>query len=263
MSKEKKPLNMKKGGLIWSIWNFVEAALLLTMGILVIANCANTDIQASVFIVISIFLMVGGLLKIVANFLPIIASTPLEAMAKAVVRSQLSYDLVIGGTIELAFGVALCVSMTTGDPAAIIGIIMNFIVWLVSGLLIVSGVSLVAFAIGFIVSKLYKLYMPILEIILGVLLIGAGVAIIILFTNNSEIVMSIMLVIVGAALVVGSVFKVIGVVKAILKSKEEKEPDENVIDASETFEVREEEPKEETVQETESTEVTVIEETNE
>ncbi|MBO4737368.1 MAG: hypothetical protein J5627_02900 [Bacilli bacterium] len=263
MSKEKKPLNMKKGGLIWSIWNFIEAALLLTMGILVIANCTNSDIQANVFIVISIFLMVGGLLKIVANFLPVIGATPLEVMAKQAIRAQLSYDLVIGGTIELAFGVALCVSMTTGDPAAIIGIIMNFIVWLVSGLLIVSGVSLVAFAIGFIVSKLYKLYMPILEIILGVLLIGAGVAIIILFTNNSEIVMSIMLVIVGAALAVGAVFKVIGVVKAILKNKEEKEPDENVIDAPETFEVKEEEPKEETVQETESTEVAVIEETNE
>ncbi|MBR6226505.1 MAG: hypothetical protein IKQ78_04800 [Bacilli bacterium] len=263
MSKEKKPLNMKKGGLIWSIWNLIEAALLLTMGILVITNCTNSDIQANVFIVISIFLMVGGLLKIVANFLPVIGTTPLEVMAKQAIRAQLSYDLVIGGTIELAFGVALCVSMTTGDPAAIIGIIMNFIVWLVSGLLIVSGVSLVAFAIGFIVSKLYKLYMPILEIILGVLLIGAGVAIIILFTNNSEIVMSIMLVIVGAALVVGAVFKVIGVVKAILKNKEEKEPDENVIDAPETFEDKEEEPKEETVQETESTEVTVIEETQE
>ena len=254
---------MKKGGLIWSIWNFIEAALLLTMGILVIANCTNSDIQANVFIVISIFLMVGGLLKIVANFLPVIGTTPLEVMAKQAIRAQLSYDLVIGGTIELAFGVALCVSMTTGDPAAIIGIIMNFIVWLVSGLLIVSGVSLVAFAIGFIVSKLYKLYMPILEIILGVLLIGAGVAIIILFTNNSEIVMSIMLVIVGLALIVTSVFKIVGTIKAILKNKEEKEPDENVIDAPETFDGKEEEPKEETVQETESTEFTVIEETNE
>ena len=123
--------------------------------------------------------------------------------------------------------------------------------------------AIVMFAIGFIVSKLYKLYMPILEIILGVLLIGAGVAIIILFTNNSEIVMSIMLVIVGLALIVASVFKIVGTIRAILKSKEEKEPDENVIDAPENFEVKEEEPKEETVQETESTEVTVIEETNE
>lgn len=249
---------MKKGGLIWSIWNFIEAALLLTMGILVIANCTNSDIQASVFIIISIFLMVGGLLKIVANFLPVIGTTPLEVMAKQAVRSQLSYDLVIGGTIELAFGVALCVSMTTGDPAAIISIIMNFVVWLVSGLLIVSGVSLVAFAIGFIVSKLYKLYMPVLEIILGVLLIGAGVTVIILFTNNSEIVMSIMLVIVGAALAVGAIFKVIGVIKAILKNKEGKEPDENVIDTV----VSETKP-EETVEETESTEVTVVEETQE
>lgn len=248
---------MKKGGLIWSIWNFIEAALLLTMGILVIANCANADIQASVFIVISIFLMVGGLLKIVANFLPIIASSPLEAMAKQVIRSQLSYDLVIGGTIELAFGVALCVSMTGSNPAAIIEIIMNFIVWLVAVLLMAAGVSLIAFAIGFIITKLYKLYMPILEIILGALLVGAGITVIILFTNNSEIVMSIMLVIVGLALIVASVFKIVGTIRAILKNKKEAEPDENVFDT----EVSETKAQEE--QAVESTEVTIAEEEHE
>ncbi len=248
---------MKKGGLIWSIWNFIEAALLLTMGILVIANCANADIQASVFIVISIFLMVGGLLKIVANFLPVIASSPLEAMAKQVIRSQLSYDLVIGGTIELAIGVALCVSMTGSNPAAIIEIIMNFIVWLVAVLLMAAGVSLIAFAIGFIITKLYKLYMPILEIILGALLVGAGITVIILFTNNSEIVMSIMLVIVGLALIVASVFKIVGTIRAILKNKEEAEPDENVFDT----EVSETKVEEE--QATESAEVTIVEEEHE
>ena len=244
---------MRKGGLIWSIWNFIEAALLLTMGILVIANCTNADIQASVFIVISIFLMVGGLLKIIANFLPIIGSTPLEVMAKQAIRSQLSYDLVIGGTIELAIGVALCISMSGNNPAAIIEIIMNFVVWHVSVLLMAAGVSLIAFAIGFIVSKLYKLYMPIIEIVLGALLIGAGVTIIILFTNNSDIVMSIMLVIVGLALMVAAVFKVINVIKAILKAKGAEEPNENVIDAN--ISEAHEEP-----EETVSTEVTIINE---
>ena len=249
---------MKKGGLIWSIWNFIEAALLLTMGILVIANCTNKDIQSSVFIVISIFLMVGGLLKIVANFLPVIGTSPLEVAAKQAIRSQLSYDLVIGGTIELAFGVALCVSMTGSNPAAIIEIIMNFVVWLVSVLLMAAGASLIAFAIGFIVSKLYKVYLPVIEIILGALLIGAGVTIIILFTNNSDIVMSIMLVIVGLALAVAAVFKIISVVKAIIKAKEEKEPDENVFD-TEVSEAKAEEPAEES----ESTEVVIVNEENE
>ena len=248
---------MKKGGLIWSIWNFIEAALLLTMGILVIANCANADIQASVFIVISIFLMVGGLLKIVANFLPVIASSPLEAMAKQVIRSQLSYDLVIGGTIELAFGVALCVSMTGSNPAAIIEIIMNFIVWLVAVLLMAAGASLIAFAIGFIVTKLYKLYMPILEIILGALLVGAGITVIILFLNNSNVVMSIMLVIVGLVLIVASVFKIVGTIRAILKNKEEAEPDENVFDTEVS------ETKVEKEQAVESTEVAIVEEEHE
>ena len=249
---------MKKGGLIWSIWNFIEAALLLTMGILVIANCTNKDIQSSVFIVISIFLMVGGLLKIVANFLPVIGTSPLEVAAKQAIRSQLSYDLVIGGTSELAIGVALCISMTSGDPAAIINVIMNFVVWLVSVLLMAAGASLIAFAIGFIVSKLYKLYMPVIEIILGALLIGAGVTIIILFTNNSDIVMSIMLVIVGLVLAVAAVFKIISVVKAIIKAKEEKEPDENVFD-TEVSEAKAEEPAEES----ESTEVVIVSEENE
>ncbi|MBR4275235.1 MAG: hypothetical protein IKQ34_04415 [Bacilli bacterium] len=258
MNETKKPLNMKKGGLIWSIWNFIEAALLLTMGILVIANCTNKDIQSSVFIVISIFLMVGGLLKIVANFLPVIGTSPLEVAAKQAIRSQLSYDLVIGGTIELAIGVALCISMTSGDPAAIINVIMNFVVWLVSVLLMAAGASLIAFAIGFIVSKLYKLYMPVIEIVLGALLIGAGVTIIILFTNNSDIVMSIVLVIVGLALAVAAVFKIISVVKAIIKAKEEKEPDENVFD-TEVSEAKAEEPAEES----ESTEVVIVNEENE
>ena len=147
--------------------------------------------------------------------------------------------------------------MTGNNPTAIIEVIMNFIVWLVSILLMAAGVSLIAFAIGFIVSKLYKVYMPVIEIILGALLIGTGVTIIVLFTNNSEIVMSIMLVIVGLALAVASVFKIISVVKAIIKVKEEKEPDENVFDA-ETNEI-----KEEPVQESESTEVVIVSEENE
>ena len=206
MNGEKKPFNMKKGGLIWSIWNFIEAALL---------------------------------------------------SSREFFRTPDSLDSVIGGTIELAFGVALCVSMTGNNPTAIIEVIMNFIVWLVSILLMAAGVSLIAFAIGFIVSKLYKVYMPVIEIILGALLIGTGVTIIVLFTNNSEIVMSIMLVIVGLALAVASVFKIISVVKAIIKVKEEKEPDENVFDA-ETNEI-----KEEPVQESESTEVVIVSEENE
>ena len=67
--------------------------------------------------------------------------------------------------------------------------------------------------------------------------------------------MSIMLVIVGLALAVAAVFKIISVVKAIIKAKEEKEPDENVFDA-EVSEAKEE-PAEE------STEVAIVTEENE
>ena len=65
--------------------------------------------------------------------------------------------------------------------------------------------------------------------------------------------MSIMLVIVGLALMVAAVFKVINVIKAILKAKGAEEPNENVIDAN--ISEAHEEP-----EETVSTEVTIINE---
>ena len=114
--KEKnKLLSFEKGGIIWSTWNFVEAALMLVLGILAIvfvcqANGESeklTGAMSTMLNVVGIFIIIGGALKIVANFMPIFAANHLEAMIKAELKEKMSYDLVIGGSIELAGGIAL------------------------------------------------------------------------------------------------------------------------------------------------------------
>ena len=85
--------------------------------------------------------------------------------------------MVIGGSFELALGITLCVIYAQQQSA--IDTITLFLSTFIAIILIVAGVSLLLFAIGFIVAKMYKLYMPILEIILGLGVIALGVVVII------------------------------------------------------------------------------------
>ena len=80
--KEKKPLDLSKGGLIWTIWHLVEAALLIVGGILAIVYSSNPDVQKVIYPVVGGFMIFGGALKIISNFLPIVATSSFEAEAK-------------------------------------------------------------------------------------------------------------------------------------------------------------------------------------
>ena len=172
--KERKSINFGKGGLLWSIWNFLEAALILVLGIICFvytakASTNNSDISydkvISVILFIGgIFLILGGALKIVVNFLPVIARSVTDAIIKEKIKSQLSYDLVVGGAIELAIGIAFVISYTNngGLLDQMVSFIAQFLAIFIGTLVTVAGTSLILFAVGFIVSTLYKLYLPII-----------------------------------------------------------------------------------------------------
>src|SRR5574344_1876762 len=156
--KKRKPLDLHRGGLIWTIWNFTEAALLLVAGILAIAFSNNTSLQNSIFAVVGAFLIVGGALKILMNFLPVLATNDYEMEAKVKAKAALSYDLVVGGALELALGVTLLTIFIQNQTQAI-SAITSFISTFIAIILIVVGANLLLFAIGFIVTKLYKIYL--------------------------------------------------------------------------------------------------------
>lgn len=215
--KERKSINFGKGGLLWSIWNFLEAALILVLGIICFvytakASANNNDISydkvISVILFIGgIFLILGGALKIVVNFLPVIARSVTDAIIKEKIKSQLSYDLVVGGAIELAIGIAFVISYTNngGLLDQMVSFIAQFLAIFIGTLVTVAGTSLILFAVGFIVSKLYKLYLPIIEIVFGAALIALGIVVFIYLAGNADLTKMISLVILGIILVLAGV----------------------------------------------------------
>ena len=215
--KERKSINFGKGGLLWSIWNFLEAALILVLGIICFvytakASTNNSDISydkvISVILFIGgIFLILGGALKIVVNFLPVIARSVTDAIIKEKIKSQLSYDLVVGGAIELAIGIAFVISYTNngGLLDQMVSFIAQFLAIFIGTLVTVAGTSLILFAVGFIVSKLYKLYLPIIEIVFGAALIALGIIVFIYLAGNADLTKMISLVILGIILVLAGV----------------------------------------------------------
>jgi uncharacterized protein YjeT (DUF2065 family) len=198
VKKAKKPIDLSKGGLLWTIWHLVEAALLITGGILAIVYSNNEKIQSYIYPVVGGFMIFGGVLKIVSNFLPVLATNAYEAEAKIRAKKAMAYDMVVGGSFELALGITLCMVDTSA-----VEVITNFITNFIAIILMVAGASLLLFAIGFIISKLYKLYMPILEIIFGLCLIGLGIIVIYFLHNNSSALNQIVLIVTGLILVLG------------------------------------------------------------
>lgn len=232
--KVKKPINMAKGGLLWSIWSFLEAALILVLGIICFvftAKAASNDSDLSydrvisvILLIAGIFLIVGGALKIIVNFMPIVTRNALDAAVKAMLKSQLSYDMVITGAIELSLGIALIVSYCkyNGTLNEMVGFIASFLAIFIGVIVIAAGASLVLFAIGFIVSKLYKIYLPILEIVFGLALIALGIVVLYFLGGNADLTKMISLIVLGIILVLAGLAVAVMTVIEINKARAKK-----------------------------------------
>ncbi len=267
VKKEKHVIDTSKGGLIWSIWNFLEAALIFALGVVCFvfiaqAESKNSDVSytqviSTIILIAGIFLIIGGALKIIVNFLPVIGKNIVDATVKAAIKSKLSYDLVIGGTIELAAGVAIIVAYNkmNGSLNETVGVITTFLAVFAGVLLIIAGLSLALFAVGFIISKLYKIYLPIIEIVFGAALIALGIVVLCVLAGNTDLTSMIALIILGVILVLAGIAMAIITVLEIVKARrlkatakeasEESKEDDNteVVDNPEVVDVDTQEEK--------------------
>lgn len=214
MAKAGKPINLKKGGLIWSIWNFVEAIVLITLGVFAMINSNNGGFQSSLFLILSIVMMAAGSFRIVSNFLPIITCVGTDYETKEAVRAKISYDLAIFGVIELALGIVLCMNYSS-----IFETIKSLLISAASILLIAGGGALIIFAIAFIVAKFYKIHLPIFEIILGVILLALGIVILVL---KKDILFTILFFAIGLCLAIFGVSEIVMTIRVISKQKTKK-----------------------------------------
>jgi hypothetical protein len=103
-----------------------------------------------------------------------------------------------------------------GERSAIEAI-TRFLSNFIAIMLIVAGASLLLFAIGFIVAKLYKIYMPILEIIFGLGLIALGIVVIYYVSNNSSTFNQIVLIVTGVVLTLGGLGMLVTTITTLLE----------------------------------------------
>lgn len=234
--KPRKIVSFEKGGVIWSSWNFVEAALLVTLGILSIAFSGNPGMMQYILPVLGSFFIISGTLRILTNFIPVFSARGAEASIKAKIREAISYGFVIAGSLELAFGIALVTAYLGGSASAgdVSKFLIQFGVYFIGIVSIVAGTSFLFFAIAFLITKLYKLYMPIIEIVFGIFLVAIGITLITLLTNNPSLVNQIVLIITGITLILVGAGLLVITIQTIQEVKAEKSlegTDDEVIDA--------------------------------
>ena len=240
MEKERKGgINTKSGSLLWSIWHYVIGALLVVLGILAIAYNANTDLQKTFLIIIGAFVILDGVIRVALNFIPIFVLKN---------KSDLVFNFAISGALELAIGITLIVDSGAADAIAAL------LTYFIAIVLLVAAVILIVFAIAFIKTKLYRLYMPILEIVFAAALAALGIFILIKFNpENSSGFYSIVLIIVGILVIVFGVGEIVfttlaligknKVKKAVEEAKQEEAKEAITVDESNVVSTQEGEEK--------------------
>lgn len=209
--KKRKPIDTHKGGMLWTVWHYCEAILLVVLGVLAIVFNDNQDLKQAFLIIIGSFLIADGALRVLMNFLPLFGAED---------KKGLSFNFVISGAFELAAGITLILERAMADAIA------SFLIYFISIILIVAGFAFVLFAIGFIVTKLYHLYMPILELILGLALMAAGIVILVYMKPNdpstSEIFYRVALIISGVIVTGIGIMEIVSTTGAVLVENRKK-----------------------------------------
>lgn len=201
-----KKFKMNKFNKFWGIWNFVEAALLLTAGILCTVfavmneNISASELPSYIAYLVGGFIILDGGLRIITSLVKGEQSTESSIM-------------LIGG-FEITFGIVL---MLFNE------IFISFIVKFIAIFLIVVGALFIAFSVFAIVKRKVKMFVPIMEVLFGAVLSGVGIAILVLFIKdeNSNTSMKIGLICVGCVLLIAGLVQAL--ITAILLSKAKKE----------------------------------------
>lgn len=229
MAEENK-ISLKRGGIVWTIWQILEAALFIGLGVLAIVFSGNTDFHTVLFYIVGVVLILGGALKIVTNFIPLLTAST---------RDGLSYSLVVGGSLELALGITIICDLAQKEGGQIADFIRLIILFLGIACL-VGGVIFMVYSAAMLGNKKMKdKLMPIVFIVVGAILAALGIVMLI-YRDNNEAFTKIILIIAGilmilagiAILVFAFVIKAGGKkAKDEMKSEEKEEPE--VIDATE------------------------------
>ncbi|MCQ2772251.1 MAG: hypothetical protein MJ238_03130 [Bacilli bacterium] len=219
-----KPMSFAKGSLVSTIIYLVEAALLIAGGVISIIYSGSEWLQRGIFLIVGIFVILMGTAKIALNFIPVIMAKKLDEEKKAIFRGYFGMDMIMTGVVQIIVGIIMVVLFAKG--LALISMLMDVIAMALGIILIVSAGVLILFSTGFIISKMYPLFVGITYYIFSAILVGVGIFILV-YVNSNPGFQRIVLIITGAILVLIGIIFAISAIREAVKAKKEKKSKEN------------------------------------
>jgi hypothetical protein len=193
---------LKRGSKGWTIWNIVEAILLVVVGVLCIVYNGNSDLHKWILIVLGIFVIVDAACRLLFDVLGVF-KTPAGTLVST------NYAVVFAGALEMAFGIALI--MIGNSDSAQHDVIFSFIGNFVGIVLIAVGALVAIYAIVFMIRKAQSVGLSIVQIIAAAMFITLGILSIVFLTNKENtmkvalITLGIILMIAGICLLAGTI----------------------------------------------------------
>ena len=133
----------KRGSIVMTIWNLLVAAGLIALGIASCVNRANPDFQNVMFLIAGIFVIVDASLRLLTQVIQIVRFDKGLLMKTSIASA-------VTGASELAVGIMLIlVSQNQAD----MDIVIRYLIYFISILLIAIGTVAVIYAIVFLVKK--------------------------------------------------------------------------------------------------------------
>ncbi len=190
---------MKKLMKLWAVWQFIEAAILLTAGILTIVFATNTDYHYIIGLIVGIFVIVDSALHLTMHFFD---DEDRSAVKLVAIVAELTVGIIL-----------ICLAQE----------LVKYLTLFVAILLLAISLALILDGISRFVLKYKPVLAPILEFVAAAVFITAGVLLLISYANDSIIGSATVLIIIGISLSVLAIAEVIITIAMIHDGKKVKE----------------------------------------
>lgn len=191
---------LKKGGVLWTIWNVLVAVAFITFGIVACINSGDTNFQNVIILIIAIFIMIDATVRLFSSAILIFSP------AKGAVAVSTNIPAIVGGSSELTVGILL-ILVSQGLSSSLV-VLFQYISYFVGILLLVFGGVAIIYGVLFLVFRRGGIARNILVLICGAILITLGILVFVFFdidriTQVFFIIFGVLLILVGIALVIG------------------------------------------------------------
>lgn len=158
-----------------TIWNLIVAAGLIALGIATCINNANEDFRNVMIMIAGIFVIVDASLRILTQVIQVF-----RFEHGAIVKTDLA--AAVTGASELAIGILLVI--ISRNNVEQIRIVLSYLIYFISILLMTIGGVAMIYAILFLVKKAGNTARNILNLIAGAIVVTAGVLILVFSTTD-------------------------------------------------------------------------------